>query len=694
MNIAEQLTREPLQTPPLSQDVSLVLSRVHLYVERRAQWLHYLQEESSQHKDINKDEGDSRENLSNNEFYADDPRLEASWQGDSCAELDHNIAEIEKQQQAQENSRFNQLVELFGLKATDCDLLHTCLALALEPNLDTSLGFLQGYSSRNYVTDYLIARVYGYGHHFPLSTESALLRWGLVQAYYPGPGEPQGWQIDQQILRWLMGINDLHPGLVGLAGLHQASSPLKNWPVEDTVDFFNRAVQNGGVGMIQMEGSSGSGRRTFAACVCTKLGLPLLVIDTRTIEPSQFNDIYLWAQRQAFLDRCSLAWIGGGNHIHHETVAVGQIATFPVQFVIGNQSPFSGGINLHRVNLEKINLSEREALWRHFIPEVQTWPVQQFSMLARRNVHIGDIEAIASLGVSDYKSINELISRRQRDHLEGLALRVLCPFSRADLILNYSLAASLDDFLFEARERDRFWQNVKVARLFPRGKGLVALFSGPPGTGKTMAAQIVAAELGLDLFRIDLASVVSKYVGETSQNLAKIIRRAAAMDIVLLFDEADALFSKRTEVKDAHDRFANTDTNYLLQAIENFPGIAVLATNKKGNLDPAFIRRLRFLLEFNAPEYDERLSLWKQLIKELADENCQQRLAGALEILARQLTITGAQIKFSILSALFTARRLQEPLNITHLVQGVDRELAKEGRRLSEQETAALLKVL
>src|SRR5262249_34306246 len=179
----------------------------------------------------------------------------------------------------------------------------------------------------------------------------------------------------------------------------------------------------------------------------------------------------------------------------------------------------------------------------------------------------------------------------------GLGRLVQCQCTCDDLVVPERVPEALEDFAFEARDRVTFWESPCAQRLFPRGTGLVALFGGPPGTGKTMAAQVIAAALELDLFRIDLAPVVSKYIGETAKHLGQIFARAARMNAVLLFDEADALFSKRTEVKDAHDRYANADTSYLLQLLEEYRGIVILATNKKQNIDPAFIRRVRYVFE-------------------------------------------------------------------------------------------------
>jgi SpoVK/Ycf46/Vps4 family AAA+-type ATPase len=207
-----------------------------------------------------------------------------------------------------------------------------------------------------------------------------------------------------------------------------------------------------------------------------------------------------------------------------------------------------------------------------------------------------------------------------------------------------------------------------------------------------MAAQIVAADLELDLFRIDLATVVSKYIGETAKHLAQIFARAARMNGVLLFDEADALFSKRTEVKDSHDRYANADTSYLLQLLEEYRGIVILATNKKQNIGPAFIRRVRYVFEFPRPDAAERARIWRQVIEELSGDETLKRLQMTIEALATTIELSGAQIKNAVLASIFVARRSREPLAMPHLLRGIERELSKEGRSVGTRERERLIR--
>lgn len=283
------------------------------------------------------------------------------------------------------------------------------------------------------------------------------------------------------------------------------------------------------------------------------------------------------------------------------------------------------------------------------------------------------------------------ISVNAKHEFGKMAQLLECPYKREDLIIPKLLKNTLNDFISEALNRNSSLEKDNTDKLISQGRGLIAIFSGESGTGKTMAAQVIAAELGLDLYRIDLSSVVSKYVGETSQNLERIFSGIENMDVVLLFDEADALFGKRTEVRNAHDRFANTDTNYLLQSIENYQGIVLLSTNKKENIDTAFIRHLRYVLEFPKPDAKERKRIWNRIIGVLESEKQISNLKKHINNLANHVELTGAQIKYSILSAKSIAKKEKKKLTLTHLMHGINLEIGKEGRTLSEHERKRLI---
>ena len=214
------------------------------------------------------------------------------------------------------------------------------------------------------------------------------------------------------------------------------------------------------------------------------------------------------------------------------------------------------------------------------------------------------------------------------------------------------------------------------------GKGLNALFVGQSGTGKTMAADIISGELGLDLYKIDLSGIVSKYIGETEKNLDRIFQEARDSNTILFFDEADALFGKRSEVKDSHDRYANIEISYLLQKMEEYQGIVILATNFRKNMDDAFVRRMHFVVEFPFPEEDDRLEIWRRVFPEKAP------LDDSFDIgfLARQFKIAGGNIKNVAVTSAFLAAQESNTIEMKHAVLATKREYQKMGKLMVESE--------
>jgi SpoVK/Ycf46/Vps4 family AAA+-type ATPase len=205
------------------------------------------------------------------------------------------------------------------------------------------------------------------------------------------------------------------------------------------------------------------------------------------------------------------------------------------------------------------------------------------------------------------------------------------------------------------------------------------LFAGPSGTGKTMSAQVLARSLGMELYRVDLAGIMSKYIGETEKNLRQVFDACERANVLLFFDEADALFGQRMQVKDAHDRFANIEIDYLLQRMEQFDGIAVLATNRKNEIDQAFLRRVRFIIDFLPPGVAERRELWKRALPARTPSG-EELLSGIdPQMLAERLDMTGADIKNAATSAAFLARAENSLITPRHVFRAARRELAKRG---------------
>jgi AAA+ superfamily predicted ATPase len=257
-----------------------------------------------------------------------------------------------------------------------------------------------------------------------------------------------------------------------------------------------------------------------------------------------------------------------------------------------------------------------------------------------------------------------------------LATRLDPVYQWSDLVLQERQLALLRSISTYLRHRDRVLSDWGFDRTVSRTQGLKVLFAGESGTGKTMAAQVLAADLGLELFRVDLATVVSKYIGETEKNLERIFAAADGSNAVVLFDEADALFGKRSEVSDSHDRYANIEVSYLLQRMDAYPGAVILATNFRRNIDAAFIRRLDFVVDFPFPEADDRTRLWRLLLPReapLADDV-------DLEFLGTQFKLSGGAVRNCCLSAAFQAADEDEPIHMLHLVRAVAQEYAKQGR--------------
>lgn len=684
----------------LNTTVELILKRTRLKAACRIAWLRKLWKE---------------EGLSNNYQYVnhaeidsiledrDSPKDEAEWldQNDQLRELFYELNQIEKTMAEESNSRWSLLCKIFSIEREDADLLQICIGLRFDPKLSRLYAYLQDHPNRNFVSEDLVRRLFGYGRKTICHSESPLRIWNLIREKEIAPNEPFQFIVDPGICDWMIGVNTLDPLLVGKAEIRRPLPPLKNWPIDETVEYTKRLIKNkyGGRVRIILSGLNGSGRHTMAAVIAAKLGMTLLAIDSDQIETASWGEAYLHAQRQAFLDCTALCW-NGSSYLHRAWPK--HITPFPVQFVIVEPEetlPSNSDFIDHRIELPNLGLNERRLLWKQYIPESVTWNKSDFDRLvSQHQITVGEIASITSKQFNTFAKVESSVRESKRYRLGDLAQRIVCTFQWEDLVIPEQVAETLQDFLFEAKDRTTFWELESARRLFPHGRGLMALFSGPSGTGKTMSAQVIAKELGLDLYRIDLASVVSKYVGETSKNLRRILSQASHMDVVLLFDEADALLGKRTEIKDAHDRFANTDTNYLLQALENYQGIAILSTNRRSNIDEAFIRRIRYVLEFPRPDSNQRFIMWQKLIKELTGEeiltpkkSTEKILLYDLKALANVIDLTGSQIKYAVLAAWFAASRDNEKLCMKHLLHGIDRELMKEGRVLTERERERLM---
>lgn len=272
------------------------------------------------------------------------------------------------------------------------------------------------------------------------------------------------------------------------------------------------------------------------------------------------------------------------------------------------------------------------------------------------------------------------------DTLEG-AQRMETDFLLEDLIVEDSVSRQLLHMMGQLRHKDTIYQHWGFDKKIPYGRGISALFYGPPGTGKTMTASVIANELGLDLYRVDLSKLVSKYIGETEKNISALFQKARSMNVVLFFDEADALFSKRTEVRDANDKNANAESAHLLQQLESYEGVSILATNLFHQLDDAFRRRIKFMIPFTFPDKDTRKRLW---LSALPPEDFLED-AVAVDFFAKEFELNGSQIKEVILNSAFMAVSAKKKLGNEEIIEALKLNYQKYGKRLSDEDFGYLL---
>ena len=273
---------------------------------------------------------------------------------------------------------------------------------------------------------------------------------------------------------------------------------------------------------------------------------------------------------------------------------------------------------------------------------------------------------------------------QSNQNLAKLARKLAPHYTWSDIVLPKNSLAQLRELCQQVRHRRMVYTTWGFDRKLSLGKGLCVLLYGQSGVGKTMAVEIIANELRLDVYKIDLSTVVSKYIGETEKNLSRIFQEAETSNAILFFDEADALFGKRSEVKDAHDRYANIEINYLLQRMEEFDGLVILATNLRKNIDEGFFRRMHFAIEFPFPDTAQRYRIWKQHLSDTAP------ISGnvALDFLAERFPLAGGHIRNIVVNAAFLAAANSGEISMEHLIRATRREYEKIGRPCTDMEFA------
>jgi hypothetical protein len=431
-----------------------------------------------------------------------------------------------------------------------------------------------------------------------------------------------------------------------------------------------------------LAGAPGSGRRTVARGVAGALAWPLLATEVRVDQPTErlraarregrWSDSPLLLRLTAPDLVAEIDW----RPFWTELADMRQPLFLAVHPAHAEALAAAAFVEPTTVTLSEPALDERAALWRALTPGLAPEAADQLG--ARFHFNAGRIaRAVRRAGESPGP---EALARACREiggaTMGPLAQKLPLPYAWEDLVVPPEVREELDLARVWMAQQRQVLDHWGFGRRVASGRGMTMLFGGPPGTGKTMAAQVLAAALELDLYRVDLSRVVNKYIGETEKNLARLFDEARASGAALFFDEADALFGRRSEVKDAHDRYANLEIGYLLQRMEDYEGVTMLASNRARDMDEAFTRRFHFIVDFPMPDEAHRLKIWRGMFP------AETALSESLDLasVAKRFEMSGGEIKNAALSAAFAAAGEGRPLSTEHVMRAVRREFRKAGR--------------
>lgn len=605
--------------------------------------------------------------------------------------------------------------QAFGLSSFEQAILLCCAGQAIHPDFPGVIAIAQNNPELSSTTFQLALQCFPNPHWNSVTANRPLRRWQLVN-WASTPEPPRApLQIDEAILNYLVGEPYDDPVLAGVVtpSHNPVASQIQLQPshqtiVEQMVGLF--CAPSPSPPLVQLCGALRNFQQAIAIQVSQEISIPIYTLTSDAIprDRPELQQLMLRLRRWFALEPALLQV----QIARSTTNEAGQNNNAPLV------DQFLDSINLPLVVMteQRLQLShpavltfdvmglrygEQLELWQEAWEDVENPPVLQeedLACLASQFRLSGAMIQTASTAVQNQtiESNRELSDRTERDtisdrlwefcrlqarpQLEGLAQRIEVNATWDDLVLPDREKTTLHQITTHVRQQARVYQQWGFASRNQRGLGLAALFAGASGTGKTTAAEILANELKLDLFRIDLSAVMSKYIGETEKNLRRIFDAAEVGGAILLFDEADALFGKRTQVKDSHDRHANIEVSYLLQRLESYQGLAILTTNLKENLDQAFLRRLRFILNFPYPKQPERSKIWERVFPQ------QTPIQGLDFELLGQLDVTGGNIKAIALNAAFLAAEAGKPVTMKFILDATKTEYLKLGRMLTSQE--------
>jgi SpoVK/Ycf46/Vps4 family AAA+-type ATPase len=598
-----------------------------------------------------------------------------------------------------------------------------CLVIALAPELDLRYERLYAYLQDDVTKKWpgvdLILNLLCPTAELKIAARAcfqpsgSLIRHRLVQLFEDSsqPHPPllgRYVRIDERIVNFILGTDDPDARLRHYAKHVEEGAELGGLVISDEnrrrLALLARHKRDSSV-VVYLQGPYGSGKRAMAKAICAEMGMGLFAVDGKQMPASpeaDWRELVGLAVRESRLQSSALYWSGFDSLLGDEkeawrsallreldaregfTFLAAETAWQPAGEL---RNPLFIGVELARpVYSQRMELWQRSlgkvadldlpavATKFRFTPgQIRDAAATARNLACQRNPAEGKVEA-----ADVYEACRLQCNRR----LSSLAKKIKPHYSWDDIILPADRVRQLREICNSVKYRSVVYDQWGFDRKLSLGKGLNILFSGPPGTGKTMAAEIIAGELALDLYKIDLSSMVSKYIGETEKNLARIFNEAETSNAILFFDEADALFGKRSEVRDSHDRYANIEVGYLLQRMEEYEGVVILATNFRKNMDEAFVRRIHCTVEFPFPDEADRRQIWETIWP----KETPRRTDVDLEHIARNFEIAGGSIKNIALGAAFLAADNGGAVNMKHLMHATRREYQKMGKVVTQGE--------
>jgi hypothetical protein len=597
-------------------------------------------------------------------------------------------------------SALQHVCEGFKLSPFERDVLLLCAGCELDATFAKLCAAAHGDERRTYPTFSLALAALPDPHWSALSPGSPLRNWRLLEV---GPGDhltSSPLRIDERVLHFLAGVTAPDARLRGLLETVEVPDQLPPSHLElsrQLATLWQESQAAGAFPAVQLTARDTPSAAAIAAVAASALDLRLQILraaDLPTAATERENFARL-LEREIVLGRFALLVElepGAASETVHAAASLADLTQSPV-LICGAEPLRLRTRLLARIDVPVPAPAEQRQLWCEALGTAaaavlngQVDLVSTQFQLSPSAIRIAGAEVARRHGAANSPELGATLwdacRAQTRPKLDGLARRIETLATWDDLVLSAAPRQTLRTMAAHVRQRARVYEEWGFAARSDRGLGISALFSGGSGTGKTMSAEVLANELRLDLYRIDFSALVSKYIGETEKNLRQVFDAAEAGGAILLFDEADAIFGRRSEVRDSHDRYANIEVSYLLQRVETYRGLVILTTNQPQSLDSAFSRRIRFTVQFPFPDAAHRAEIWRRVFPAGTPTEALQ-----IEKLAR-LSLSGGHIRNLALNAAFLAADAHEPVRMKHLLAAAQTEFAKLEKTLSAAETS------